>query len=290
MANKTFILGLGGQKCGSSWIQAYLNRQAGADFGRLGEYQVWESDLGSVFQRYRVSEPSAFQRVRAEAKRLMRAPEPADHLRWRMQQDREVYFDYFAERLETSDIWLTGDITPSYAALPAPLLRKIKTGMEARGITVKVIFSMRDPVDRIRSHLRMEMAKGRIPKDDDNEAPLRQFFPTAEAAARTRYDMTLDAIDAVFEPNDVHLCLFETLFSAEGIQSLASFADVPANPDAGGTKVNARGKGSEVSQELTKSIAHHYAPVYRAVAPRLPSITDVWPSARHVFGNDPHDS
>ena len=68
MSKGTFILGLGGQKCGSSWIQAYLNRQDGSDFGRLGEYQIWESDLGSVFQRYRVPEPSTLEKLRVQAK------------------------------------------------------------------------------------------------------------------------------------------------------------------------------------------------------------------------------
>lgn len=284
MSKGTFILGLGGQKCGSSWIQAYLNRQDGADFGRLGEYQIWETDLGSVFARYRVPEPSALEKLRAGLKALVKAPEPVAHLRWRLQKDRTLYFDYFNALLEQPDVRMTGDITPSYAALPAALLRKIKSGMEANGIKVKVIFSMRDPVDRIRSHLRMEMAKGRLPVSEENEAPLRQFYPTAEAAARTRYDLTLEAIEAVFEPNDVHLCLFETLFTPDGTRALARFAGVPVEEQAGKSKVNARDKGSAIPDALAADIARHYAPVYQAVASKFPDLATHWPSARYVFG------
>lgn len=284
MSKGTFILGLGGQKCGSSWIQAYLNRQDGADFGRLGEYQIWESDLGSIFDRYRVRAPSTMTRIRAEAKRRLGMAEPADHLRWRMQFDRSQYFSYFADLLEAPGIRMTGDITPSYAALPAPLLRKIRNGMQAHDITTKVIFSMRDPVDRIHSHLRMDMAKGRLDRADDTDAPLRAFYPTAEAAARTRYDMTLDSVETVFEPNDVHLCFFEELFTPDGIAALARFARVPAEEEAGRSKVNAREKGGTLSDDLTADIARHYAPVYRAVAERFPRVATLWPSARYVLG------
>ena len=59
MGQPTFFLGLGGQKCGSSWVQAYLARAKGSDFGRLGEYQVWEHELGGVFARYAVEAVAA---------------------------------------------------------------------------------------------------------------------------------------------------------------------------------------------------------------------------------------
>ncbi|TNF19512.1 MAG: hypothetical protein EP318_14515 [Rhodobacteraceae bacterium] len=284
MADKRFFLGLGGQKCGSSWIQAYLNRQPGADFGRLGEYQVWESDLGSVFARYRVPEPSAWQKIRAEAKRRMGAPEPAAHLRWRMQTNRDRYFAYFAGLLEQPGITMTGDITPSYAALPAPLMQKIKYGVEASGIKVKCLFSMRDPVARLRSHYRMDLDKGTAPDPVDFESGLRGFYPGTEAAARSRYDMTLDAIEQVFAPEDRFLCLFEEMFTPAGIAALAGFADVPVEAEAGGRKVNARGSAGGISDELSAEIARHYAPVYEAAARRLPQVAEAWPSARYVLG------
>lgn len=284
MSDKTFFLGLGGQKCGSSWIQAYLNRQHGADFGRLGEYQIWEADLGSVFTRYRVPQPSAAQMLRATAKRKLGLSEPKDHLRWRMQHDRGQYFDYFRGLLDQPGVRMTGDITPSYAALPAGLLSKIKDGFEAHDITVKCLFSMRDPVARIKSHYRMDVDKGTTSELHDFEAGMREFYPGQEAAARTRYDLTLAAIEEVFAPEDRFICLFEELFTPEGIAALAEFADVPAETGAGGEKVNARGPSSGISDALTAEIARHYAPVYRAAAERLPQVMTLWPTARYLRG------
>ncbi len=279
----TFYLGLGGQKCGSTWIQAYLARQSGSDFGRLGEYQVWEHTLGGVFARYKVAPPSTVERLRATAKTSIGASEPAQHLRWRLQSDPEAYFDYFAWLLERQGIVRTGDISPSYAALPSETLARIKQGFEQRGIAVKVLFSMRDPVDRIRSHMRMEMAKDRLPSSEDNTEPLRAFYASAEAEARTRYDRTITAIAQVFAPQDSHLCLFEELFTPKGIAALAQFAEVPVDADAGGQAVNARAKGSGLSKDLVAEIATHYRPVYEAVALRFPQIATLWPSAKYAL-------
>jgi hypothetical protein len=280
---KTFFLGLGGQKCGSSWIQAYLARQEGSDFGRLGEYQAWEHALGGVFARYQAPKPSPLARLRSRIKTTLGAPEPARHLRWRLQQGDAAYFDYFARLADQPGILRTGDITPSYAALPVETLHHLRTGLEARGFTVKVLFSMRDPVDRLRSHMRMEMDKGRLSASPDNETPLRDFYTSPEAEARSRYDQTLDALEAVFAPKDRFVSTFETLFTASGITDLSRFADIPVDATAGMRAVNSRPKGEGLSDDLVHEIARHYTPVYQAVALRLPQIAEVWPSAKQVL-------
>lgn len=284
MTQKTFYLGLGGQKCGSTWIQAYLNRQQGSDFGRLGEYQVWEHRLGGVFARYQVPMPPLKERLRARLKTTLGAEEPAQHLRWRLQADPEAYFDYFAGLLARPGITRTGDITPSYAALPPETLARIREGFAKRGIAVKAIFSMRDPVDRLRSHMRMEMAKDRLGAEESNAAPLRAFYATAEAEARSRYDRTIAAVEQVFGPEDRFLCLFEDLFTPEGIAALSEFAQVPCDPSQGGQAVNARAKGSgSLPDDLLAEIAAHYRPAYEAAAARLPKVRTLWPSAPYAL-------
>ncbi len=284
MTEKTFFLGLGGQKCGSTWIQSYLARQPDSDFGRLGEYQVWEHHLGGVFARYEVPAPGLAERLRARLKTSFGGSEPAQHLRWRLQSDPDAYFDYFAALLDRPGIARTGDITPSYAALPPEMLARIRDGFAARGIRTKAIFSMRDPVDRLRSHMRREMAKERLATDETNAGPLRDFYATGEAAARSRYDQTLQALDEVFDPEDRLVCLFESLFTENGIAALSDFAAVPCDPSRGGSAVNARSKGAGgIPEELMRDIAQHYRPAYLAAEARLPEIRELWPSARFAL-------
>ena len=282
---KTFFLGLGGQKCGSSWIQAYLARQPGSDFGRLGEYQAWEHRLGGVFARYRVAQPTRGQRLRARFKMALGRSEPAQHLRWRLQEDPETYFDYFARLCDQPGIIRTGDVTPSYAALPPELLAALRDGLIRRGFEVRVIFAMRDPVARLVSHLRMDTEKGRLPEQASPEEALRAFYKTDEAQARSQYERTLASMAAVFAPHERHICLFEDLFTPDGIEALSAFARVSADPSAGTTKVNARGSASKLSKDLEAEIARHYAPAYHAAHARLPKVAQLWPSARHVLTN-----
>lgn len=280
---KTFFLGLGGQKCGSSWIQAQLAKAEGSDFGRLGEYQVWEHQLGGVFARYKVAEPSKFEKLRTRLKLSVGAPEPVAHLRWRLQSDPNAYFDYFAALLDQKGIERTGDITPSYAALPADMLAMISYGFATRGIETKVIFSMRDPVARLKSHFRMDIQKGRVSEPKDFDAALIEFAKSEEGVARSRYDQTLANIKEVFPEPDRHLCLFEELFTPGGIQSLSEFSGVPLAASAGGTKVNARQGGSGISEATAAELAAHYAAVYHAVAQDFPQIRNLWPQAETVL-------
>lgn len=280
---KTFFLGLGGQKCGSSWIQAYLARQPGSDFGRLGEYQAWEHRLGGVFARYARPAPNAAERLRARAKALVGAPEPADHLRWRLQSDPEAYFDYFDRLCQAPGILRTGDITPSYAALTADHLYALRDGILSRGFDLRVIFCMRDPVARLVSHLRMDSDKGRIVPSGSDAQDLRGFYAGLEAQARSRYDQTLANIAAVFPEGQTHICLFEELFTPQGIGALARFAGVAEEPEAGNRKVNARDSASDIPEDLAAEIAQFYAPAYHAAHARLPQVAGLWPSARHVL-------
>jgi hypothetical protein len=130
----------------------------------------------------------------------------------------------------------------------------------------------------------MDLDKGYLNSSGDEAADLAAFHAGAEAAARTRYDMTLDAVEQVFEAENRHICLFEEMTTPDGIADLSRFADIPADPKAGGQQVNARGSGGNpLPEDLTRAIAQHYAPVYHAVAARLPQIAQVWPSARYVL-------
>lgn len=277
----TFFLGLGGQKCGSSWYRAYLARAAGSDFGRLGEYQAWEADLGGVFARYRVPTPNPVTRLAARAKVALGRPIPRYVLRWQMQRDRAAYFDYFAGLLDRPGVQRTGDVTPSYAALGADGLARIRDGFADRGIAVKVIFAMRDPVARLRSHLRMDQDKGYRAGTGDEVADLAAFYASPDAEARSRYDATLEALEAVFEPEARHVCLMEEMTTEAGCAALSAFAGIPVDPGARSQMVNTRGQlGTSLPDDLVTAITGHYGAVYAAVARRMPQVAEHWPSAR----------
>jgi hypothetical protein len=163
------------------------------------------------------------------------------------------------------------------------MLAGIRDGFAARGIAVKALFAMRDPVARLRSHLRMDRQKRRQHHGEDEAAALAAFYAGPEAAARMRYDLTLDAVEAVLAPADRHICLFEEMVTPPGIAALSDFAGVSPESGAATMPVNARGRhATPLPEALEAEIARHYRPVYKAAHARLPQIAALWPSARHL--------
>lgn len=275
MTEPTFILGLGGVKCGSSWVRGYLHAAPGADFGRMGEYQVWDAITLDLARRFRIATPAPLARLRGRLAQTLGLPEDVPHLRWRLQSDPSAYFDYFARLLSRPGTRLTGDVSPGYALLSTETLARIRTGFAKRGIRTRAVFIMRDPVARADSQLRMETRKGRVPADLD----LASFAAQPQPDALGRYDRTLTALDQAFPPEDTHVALFEELFSNKGIAALSRFADIPPRPEAADKKANAGQPGQGIDPATARAVAHHFAPVYAALRPRFPQIDALWPSA-----------
>ena len=134
---KTFLLGVGAQKAGTSWLHDQLHRRRDADFGFLKEYHVFDALELEHFSSFRPQNPSPLKWRTWRRARMIRRP--------------ERYFSYFASRLKPSHIRLTGDITPSYAGLSAKSFQHIRNAFAQRGVTTRAVFIMRDPVERFLS-------------------------------------------------------------------------------------------------------------------------------------------
>jgi hypothetical protein len=141
-----FVLGVGAQKAGTTWLHSYLEQSSLTNMGLLKEYHIWDAVFLKAYNYYKISD--------AEKKQGKKK-----NLRFRMQNHENAYVKYFS-RLVSENTPLTGDISPSYNALTAESLSFIKLKMEAAGFRVKLVFLMRDPVKRCWSAARMVMGRG----------------------------------------------------------------------------------------------------------------------------------
>jgi hypothetical protein len=265
-AEKTFVLGIGSQKAGTSWLHAYLSAAPNADMGFTKEYHVWDA----------IRSPLADgSRIRITPATLLRRK------LWRIalfQRWPSLYYRFFAGRLRRSGTTLTGDITPSYASLSPADLREIREGFEARGIRVKIVFLMRDPVERCWSAARMKAR--RLDRDSGEEAShaiLRDFFRSPHYQVRTRYDRVLATIAASgIPPADVYCGLYEEMFTPPGIERLSRFFDVPADTTFGERHVFSVRSRSCPPLALAEEVARFYADTYAAVAERFPRVRSLW--------------
>lgn len=286
-APKTFVLGLGAQKAGTTWLYDYLKRSPAFAHGYFKEYHVFDAVDMDWLWRGRVNQKAE------EALGALKRGEPENAFqlhRASMVADERFYFDYFAGLLRSRPRFrLTADVTPEYALLSRERLAGIKESFHRRRIRTLALFLMRDPVDRIWSQIRMQ--KGRQP--DLYPAPAEELLRERFADPRylyepmSRYERTLENLDAVFAPEEIVHGFYEDLFSADEVRRICDQLGLEyRDPDFDRRRnVSAVGAAEGLPDDLVRTVATHLSETYEAVAARFPDrdLTLLWPSARFVL-------
>lgn len=274
--NKVFVLGVGCQKGGTSWLNRYLRLHPSSKLGLMKEYHVFDA-------LYVEGCGNWYLNAVKDSK-----TNPNSKLRLQLIEDTEAYFDYFSSLLDKSGKQFTADITPSYAALPKHALKIIKDGFEKRGIKVKVVFLMRDPFERVFSYCRKGIRNNKLNYEGNEfleQESLLKNYATRACEFRTKYDETIQTIEKVFAPDDIFCGFYETLFTDETIRSLTDFLGVPFSPGTYGVKVN-EGQKSQKFETIAyeKIISNHYRNTYLFLYDKFGEdfINSIWKSARHI--------
>ena len=267
--NGTFVLGLGAQKAGSSWLHAQLNRRRDAEFGFLKEYHIHDA----------LTLPEAGFSNRSQRSLI----KPRTWRRQRFMAQPQRYYDYFASLLRRPGIQLTGDITPSYSALKPETLRVIQAGFAEREIPIRPIFLMRDPIERIISYQRMQLRKqNQLNRKTEVEA-LRQLCieRPVKVMLRSDYGHTLMALTEVFEPSECFIDLYERLFTPASWKHLCDVLKVPYEEPDWGQQVNVSRTDTSIPDEILAELGDWQAPTMAAVRQTMGhlDLAQLWPLA-----------
>jgi hypothetical protein len=182
---------------------------------------------------------------------------------------------------------LAADVTPAYGLLPAAVLEQIRDDFGARGITTMPVFLMRDPVERIWSHMRM-LARVH-PEHEAARTESAEFVLAQHAhpdyASRTAYDQTIRTLDSVFGPDEVYYGFYEQLFTDAEVRRLCGRAGIDFVEPSFDHRTNVSPKEFDLPEDTVRTVAEHYRGVYHAVAARFPdaSLGELWPSSRFVL-------
>lgn len=268
--NKQFLLGVGAQKAGTTWLYSYLAASSNVATNNIKEHHIWDivHDVPSLAS-HRVSKAQS-------------DTDPGKRVRFILQQSPDKYFDYFCHLLNLPGKDVTCDITPAYAGLGRTVLRSIHDGFAARGVEAKAIFLMRDPVERCLSSARMRnrnTSAGRVEITDD-EVVAHASLEAVEV--RTRYDRTLAELSAGFVSEKTYVGFYEDMFAPEQVERLSAFCGVPVRPALTANRVNASAPGRTLGDRAARQIAMHYRPVYEAVAAAYPQAMSLWSGYRYL--------
>lgn len=272
MTQKTFVLGLGAPKAGTTWLYRYISAAPASNMGCRKEYRV----LPAMFSDIPLKSKFNFRRLFRLRYGILPVPDRSQALRLRMLTQAGFYERYFAGLVE-GDAWLTGDISPGYMKLSADALRRATTRLQSAGFHVKAIFLMRDPVERCWSGARMRK-RNQVPgfTDISDEDAVRKIYADPKVAGLCRYDRTLSVLDEVFDPEQVFVGLYEEFFTKAELERLSRFIGIETRPEALRLVFNKTHRDGNLPLELVNEIKAHFAPVYETCHVRFPQTRELW--------------
>ena len=281
----TFVLGLGAQKAGTSWLFSYFRTVPEIHTGFQKEYHVLDSLF--VYKMRSTQATHAGETLRAlKTGKYQQSPCPRLLKRMAMVANKEEYFNYF-EYLLLKHGGLTCDLTPSHTALPAKALQLVKDSFAARNIRVRPLFLMRDPVERCWSAMRMDRRNGRLDHYDSNiseSAMLSAEFKTEKQRLRSNYAEPIKRLEQVFDPEDIIYGFYETMFTPEFVTHLSeTLGFTRAEPDFD-RRVNVSEKSEPLNEDVQREIVQFYSAVYRFIARKFGEdfMRSIWPSYRFL--------
>jgi hypothetical protein len=281
---KTFLLGTGCQKGGTTWLYRYLKGSPQFAAGYRKEYHVFDTlDVpGQTYMRNRIFDLA--EEALAGARRGEQVDAALLH-RMSMYVDARFYFEYFARLLTPREIRLAADMTPENALLPVERLRMIRKGFQRRGIRTASVFLMRDPVDRVWSQVRMQHSRKPERFSETPAATLLRVHAEQSFESRTRYDEIVTRLEEVFEPADIAFAFHERLGDHDQLRRICDVLGVDfLEPDLP-ARANVSTVGKDDLPEATaRRVAEHYTGVYQFVADRFDvDLPALWPFSRYVL-------
>lgn len=212
MTRPTFLLGVGAQKSGTTWLWNAINQQSFSNMGFTKEYHIWDARSSELGKQFKLNEQSLNT--------------PQQKTRLEMQRSPQAYVKYF-KSLVNEEKTLTGDITPAYAFLDENTFREIRELLEKAAFEIRVIFLMRDPIERIWSAERMRQRNSLGSETPITNRRLRENFRNAlkdpGSAARTNYKSTITTLENVFSKEQIHFEIYEDLFNEISMANLIAF-------------------------------------------------------------------
>lgn len=188
---------------------------------------------------------------------------------------------------------ICGEITPSYSMLESQDIARIK----ALNPDIKLIFMLRDPIDRAWSAIRFGSGRGRLNVDLASPDEIIDTLKQPGVVLRGDYERTLDNYLQQFDSSQLLVCFYEAIRQDPvGLMTdIADFLDI--SPFAEGSinaskRVNAS-KPRPMPKPVRDYLLETYGPSIERIASSLGSYANVWKSlhspvtvGRSNYGSD----
>jgi hypothetical protein len=178
--------------------------------------------------------------------------------RAQMLYDDDAYFAHFA-RICGPDTRTICDVTPAYSVLGPSGFDYLKAFCASQDISVKLLFVMRDPIDRLWSQLRHMTQTS---PDKDLVTNWAEAFQSPRVCARADYRGTVNDLDDTFPAEDILYLFYETLFTEASLTRLCHHAGTSLAPAHTGTVKNETSVKAEMPDDARAAAHQLLAPQY----------------------------
>lgn len=286
-----FLLGVGAQKAATTWLYKYLNEHPQCAMGPIKEQSVFQTYFQR--ERFQVSEIVKMQNLVRYLQASIKQVQDGDptfnpdqliaHLdNLAMNHDLGRYWQTFDTlRTKNPDARVLGDITPEYAGLTAENFAEVRQQIIAQGFAPKVVYLMRDPVERCYSMLRMA-DRNSVKLGKSVSRPAHERFVEDSTSAwseiYTRYERTIAALETAFQPDEIFYGFYETFLTVEELGRCCAFLGIDQVPAKFESKVNWSPREIELEEVALQSVRDFYRETYNFCMQRFGSdfIGRIW--------------
>lgn len=284
LSGKRFLIGIGAQKAGTTWLSDYLWGHSEVFMSPIKELHYF--DLKYVPGIRPIQEAYFVRRMKTMAGGIKSMDDiRTDSHAWRQLQNYverfqmtslDDYLDFFRTRV--GDEAVCCEISPGYALLESQHYREIYTMHD----DVRFLFIMRDPIERYWSNLRFYEG---LLANFDAKAEFIKRLSDPLVIGRTDYDRTLTALEAEVPSAHILPLFYEELFSEASIQRLSDFAGITAHmPDFSKNVLKSREIPIDdaMKQRAYEGLADIYERMYARTKGALPQ---AWLDSMRRYGN-----
>jgi hypothetical protein len=277
LTQPTLMFCVGATKAGTSWLYRYLHLHEQCSVPKIKETHFFDT-LDFNDQAYqtkiwaeRVAVLSAQQQVAVSNKNQWKVDnlqlqiEECNRLIKMVEAGEEGLPAYLEHVFMPADDMtkVVADITPAYGLLSAERLEM----MTRLTPDVKVVFLMRDPIDRLWSHVRMIAGRSNH-ADIGFEKKCRRVLKRAthegtheHMVQRGDYAHIVQKLKSVVPAKNLHIEFFEQLLTEDGVRRLCDFLGVSYMPADLERKVH-EGKSLKMDENMRGWAADFMAPQY----------------------------
>ena len=266
------FLCIGAHKSGTTWLYENLKRHPDVWLPPVKELHYFDGMPGL---------PRVAQRLNEAIKEVVatgRVPDPAklDHMR-KVVLDQPKDFAWYRSLFEPAGERLTGDITPAYATLSGSVVGRIRELLP----DCRVIFIMRNPIERAWSHFRSNAEKAKLDTAGSSLDTVRRHIDSPSSQIRTAYTRTIETWEQSFSRDRILYLFYDDLLADRDgfLGAVCRFLGIPFEQryfaDTRDAVVN-RSMVLEIDPSALAYLARKYHDEIAALQRRFGGHTDRW--------------